>query len=789
MNLTIRTKLLVVALFAMMLASCTADPDPYDWCFIYDFRTSDQDFNLVNGEWREGIGLVTDPSGLLVFNKFEGEITPSGVTVTVSRVDSENGVPINASANGNIFGISAAFQQQLPSFINNAQLVFKPANIGDGGANVNVSVSADYLLAVQSIRITGTGSGSYPLLLECQNNLISTPTPPPSPLPELATNTPAPTTTPTYEGTVSTPQGTISATPSSVPVWQCEYDFTTGAHGWTPFYITGYTSSYFGKYTAGVGFESVYVTVNGPTGNAYQLVAPTISFASTTLKSVEYRFTRTQGSHAPAVNDTNLSISAKQGGGYYYLYTAYRPAYGSSPTTWTGSESGVTSVSVEVRPGQSATKADPGGSAIITYAKLTGTGTAPCLQGTVTPSPTPTPTFTPSPSPTPTTTSTQPFGDQWSCGFDFKTSAAGWAGTGIRQDGTGWISSGSNTITINLNGATMNTIRVTGSSAATMSTSSGIYISSVRVFNPDKTAGALQWNWFGNVSNSVNAQITVNPADGTSGTIISFVSMRGSGVNPCPGNETPVPSRTPYPTATGQPPTRTPIVFKTSTPRPTSTTRPTGTPLPTDAPTGTPLPSNTPLPSATPYGPTVTLYPTYTPGGPTVTLYPTYTPGGPPGPTATPGGPGVTATPGGPPMTPGGTPGGPGSGPGSGYGWGEYGTELSDIAGFAGQIVSGLGNVLTDYLGDAIGLSTGLLGGFFSAPLIPVPGLPDCINAPTLSELCAVWYIMDWTFFAPGTPGALIVPLLRVIIIILLVVVVIRSVIKLIRTGEKATSA
>lgn len=115
--------------------------------------------------------------------------------------------------------------------------------------------------------------------------------------------------------------------------------------------------------------------------------------------------------------------------------------------------------------------------------------------------------------------------------------------------------------------------------------------------------------------------------------------------------------------------------------------------------------------------------------------------------------------------------------------------EWGDLFNFGGQIFVGSVRLVGSYLGEALGLSTELLNAFITAPPIPIPGLPDCSNAPLLHELCAIWYIMDWTFFAPNTPGALIVPLLNVLMIISMATLLIKLILRVVRRAEKVTDA
>ncbi len=85
------------------------------------------------------------------------------------------------------------------------------------------------------------------------------------------------------------------------------------------------------------------------------------------------------------------------------------------------------------------------------------------------------------------------------------------------------------------------------------------------------------------------------------------------------------------------------------------------------------------------------------------------------------------------------------------------------------------------YLGQVIQLAIGILNGINGAPITPVSGLPRCISAPLQSDWCAIWYVTDWTIFAPGTPGAFLIPVIVLIIDLFIIAYIVRSIFKLVR--------
>jgi hypothetical protein len=202
----------------------------------------------------------------------------------------------------------------------------------------------------------------------------------------------------------------------------------------------------------------------------------------------------------------------------------------------------------------------------------------------------------------------------------------------------------------------------------------------------------------------------------------------------------------------------------------------TNTPIPG---TGTPLYTRTPLPTTTVIAPSRTpinipapiIYITAT-SGVYITTTPIY------------GGTGVYyPTPIGS-ATPYGTPAGEGEGFGSGGG--GFG-DVGDMLGFGWDIGWGLLGAMLAYLGQATNIVTGLLSAFANATPQAIPGLPLCITNPMGYDICAIYYIMDNTFFAPATPGQYIVPLLQIVFNILIAILFVRWVLRIIRRGEKIT--
>jgi hypothetical protein len=114
--------------------------------------------------------------------------------------------------------------------------------------------------------------------------------------------------------------------------------------------------------------------------------------------------------------------------------------------------------------------------------------------------------------------------------------------------------------------------------------------------------------------------------------------------------------------------------------------------------------------------------------------------------------------------------------------------ELWEIVKLLLAIVVRLVQLFFAWIGEMSARITALLTAFWQAPLAPIPGLPLCTSNPTAHDLCAIYYILDWTIFAPGTPGELIIPLTLINLDIWMIIYFVRFVLKLVRKGERITN-
>lgn len=83
---------------------------------------------------------------------------------------------------------------------------------------------------------------------------------------------------------------------------------------------------------------------------------------------------------------------------------------------------------------------------------------------------------------------------------------------------------------------------------------------------------------------------------------------------------------------------------------------------------------------------------------------------------------------------------------------------------------------------------TSIISQFFSAPATPIPGFPTCASDPTAYDMCALYYMLDYTIFAQGTMGQFILPLVLLNIDFWLFYFFTRFVLRLLKIGREATS-
>lgn len=721
-------KFLLLILAAIVIGGCgpTGDPEGQDWCYRWDFRLDDNGFNIQNGSWVYGYGLLTDNTGLLIFNYgHDAFVTANYAIVGVMRPLAVSG-DIAVSASGDIFGISAAFTTTLPAAMSNYPAIFQPQELGISGNAINVTVQTSQDLYISLIEVRGNGSNPFPVNM-CDNSVPLTPgTDTPTP---VLTNTSTLTATSTL---TRTPTPTFTPSPTSESDWTCDFDLTESI---VPFGIPN--------------FE------NGEPAGQWQLGLGVIPGDGIVLGSdrVRQAFIRWETT-LPDLRSVKVILDYEKGSFFYAPPNAARTLFADADIldnddlsngtnveiTWTGSTSISNSIDVSVTTShQHEDNPTFSGYAIIKRVIMEGNGANPCLE------PTPTPTLTPTSS-GPTATPTRTPVGFWTCTFNFANSDEDWiavynAQWGFSVDDVGaWRAktvSPKNSLGIRYNATgtmPLRTIRIRGRTYGT------------RVDDPEELNfrfyNGSSWTSFTQVSynnmlfdqtftltqNATRVEIYLTVTQTNVAPVeIYLVTLQGQGgTDPCS-------TATPTVTATGS--------TQTITPRAGST----GTLTPNPLITSTPRPfTRTPISIPT-FGNI-----TFAPG----------TPG-----TGTPG----TGTP---------STGTPSQGEQNAVGNMEGGNETS----------WGFGGVIGDWLGQTAQNVSNMFDAFLTTPPQAIEGLPLCMTRPLESDICAIYYILDWTLLAPDTPGALIIPMLQIILAFYSFLYFVRWVFRIIRLGASITN-
>lgn len=107
--------------------------------------------------------------------------------------------------------------------------------------------------------------------------------------------------------------------------------------------------------------------------------------------------------------------------------------------------------------------------------------------------------------------------------------------------------------------------------------------------------------------------------------------------------------------------------------------------------------------------------------------------------------------------------------------------EIIEVVGMAVNVIIAIAQLVLHYIGQAVGLFYQIVTGLNDATATAIPGLPRCISEPVQHDLCAIWYILEWTIFAPGTPGAFIINLIVLLIDVFILFYIIHAVMRLLR--------
>lgn len=208
---------LLLTVLAFILASCGTVPniDP-DWCYTFHFDENNYSATVTAGEYEPFLGFVNTGGTLNAVYTHTGIVEPS-VAIVRMYVSTPSDAAISATFN--IFGITGSHSDTIPSYITSLELPLTVSAAATYGNSASVNISSSATITVYELEIQGTGSNPFPSN-DCPPNPTATntqrsipsPTASSTPLPTLtATGTPTTTATPT---TTPTPTNTPTATPA-----------------------------------------------------------------------------------------------------------------------------------------------------------------------------------------------------------------------------------------------------------------------------------------------------------------------------------------------------------------------------------------------------------------------------------------------------------------------------------------------------------------------------------------------------------------------------------------------
>ena len=147
---------LLLILVALALSSCNLSRNELpetDWCYIWDFRVSDQGFNQTAGNWVEGRGFVDDETGHLAIDLYNAfEVEPKTMIVTIARASAQV-IPIHVEATVNIFGTQfGTAATDIPADVTRVELA---QQIYSYGYIVEIDGHSSQTIQLESIELGG----------------------------------------------------------------------------------------------------------------------------------------------------------------------------------------------------------------------------------------------------------------------------------------------------------------------------------------------------------------------------------------------------------------------------------------------------------------------------------------------------------------------------------------------------------------------------------------------------------------------------------------------------------
>jgi hypothetical protein len=182
MSKFILATLFLVCIFATPIPP-TAAAAATNWCYQFDFTTSNYGITPLVGEWMAGQGFVTDDETgqVLITYSYGQTVRPTSTQVTFTRRDGVEGF-IDLRAPFDIFGIVGNYQGGIPDVLRNAWLNSTVVSGSVEGSSFTVHLIASRGAAISKLAVAGNGENVLPAS-NCQDVFSKEPTPTPIPIP------------------------------------------------------------------------------------------------------------------------------------------------------------------------------------------------------------------------------------------------------------------------------------------------------------------------------------------------------------------------------------------------------------------------------------------------------------------------------------------------------------------------------------------------------------------------------------------------------------------------------
>lgn len=173
-----RRTIFLIGLFALaVLSGCGAAVVPSDWCYRYDFTTSDYSAVIYTGTWTPGAGFSPAGDTFDILIDHGTDVTPEQVIFQVRRGDA-NQVPMDVTVEVYAFGLWSGQRRGLvPASATSADLSLFPGNGSGRGKTFYAYGHSTRTFFLTGMVVLGNGSNPFP-----ENNCGSIGAPTPTPV-------------------------------------------------------------------------------------------------------------------------------------------------------------------------------------------------------------------------------------------------------------------------------------------------------------------------------------------------------------------------------------------------------------------------------------------------------------------------------------------------------------------------------------------------------------------------------------------------------------------------------